>query len=107
MLSISVPNRTNTVSRVSLGGITYSFHFIFNSVTQRHYLNIYYGSNLIVAGLKLLEGVRIIDKYSLESFSGGELVVVKTNQTDDDVGRDNLGIGKAYELLYISPNELR
>jgi len=47
-----------------------------------------------------------LKKYALLDFDHGELVVFKMKQTDEPLGRDNFGNGKAYELLYVSREEL-
>lgn len=106
MLKLSVPQATNTILRIPLDGVTYDIHFLFNKVTQRHYINIFQGGFLLAAGLKLIDGALIFDKYAISSFNGGQLMVIKAQETTEVVSRDNLGINKPYELVYFSSEEL-
>lgn len=105
MRRISVPDSANTETPVSLGGESYSFKFSFNSTNDKYYLDIIYQGVTIISGLKLIPNVYLLKKYALSNFSHGDLIVVNMNNTPDDVGRDNLGIGKPYELFYISNEE--
>lgn len=109
MLKIPVPDSANATIKVTLAGITYDFKFeYFEPPTRQgsYYLTILLDGVIIIAGLKLLENVAILKKYDIPEFDHGQLIVLKLKDTSDPVGRDNLGFGKPYELIYISNNEL-
>jgi len=108
MLKINVPDTPNSIVPVTLGGLSYQFKFYYISRIKNpsYYLDIYYNNQKVVTGLKMVEGVPLLKKYALLDFDHGELVVFKMKQTDEPLGRDNFGNGKAYELLYVSREEL-
>jgi hypothetical protein len=105
-LKINVPDSANTQSNVSLGGSNYLFDFTFNDRDGRYRLTISLNGESVISGLKLIENVIITQKYDLPDFDHGELLLVKIKDTTDPAGRNNIGIGKAYELIYLSNEEL-
>lgn len=106
MLSISIPDASNSSSPVSLGGEIYDFRFNFNSVDKIYRLDIYYRQKLIVGSLDLKLGALLTDKYNLTDFAHGELFLAKTKATELPPNRDNVGVDKSYELIYVTNAEL-
>ena len=109
MIKLNTPTSPDVVTPTALGGNLYQFHYQYNGSTpenKRWYLDIYLGKKLLIAGLKLIDGFPLLSKYSLVDFNHGELYVIKFKETDSVVGRDNLGIGKEYSLVYISNDEI-
>lgn len=109
MLKIPVPDSANATTKVSLAGTTYDFKFEYfepPGVQGAYYLTILLNGVIIISGLKLLENVALLKKYDIPEFDHGELIVLKLKDTTDPVGRNNIGFGKPYELIYISDNEL-
>lgn len=104
MISIEVPDYSNTPTTVSLGGRDYTFYFRYNSITQRYYLDIYFGRKPIIFDLKLVEFVRLLYKYDLPDFNHGDLQVIRVNRTEEKATFGNIGFDKDYRFLYI-PNE--
>ncbi len=101
-LKINIPDLSESEIEVSLSGEKYTFRYHFSTVEQVYYLDIYYQETLVIAGLKLLDGVIITGKYDLPLFDNGFLLVAKLKETSEKSGRDNIGIDKAYELIYIT-----
>lgn len=109
MIILNTPTSPDTVVPTALGGRLYKFHYKFNGSkpeNRRWYLDIYLGNRLLIAGLKLLDGYTLLDKYVIPEFNHGELLVLRFRETDLPCGRDNLGIGKDYGLVYISNEEI-
>lgn len=106
MLSISMPDSADSTSPVTLGGEVYDFDFNFNSVDKVFRLDIYYRQKLIIGSIDLKLGSLLTDKYNLEDFSHGELFLAKTKETDLPPNRDNIGVDKSYELIYVTNEEL-
>lgn len=101
MIKINVPNIPESSVRVTLGGLLYTFNFRYNTTTGKYYLTITYNNTTLVSSLKLVDGVLLLKKYSISEFNHGDLFVAKMKETDESVGKDNIGVGKAYELIYI------
>lgn len=106
-VSIPVPDYPNTQQTITLGGQTYDFLLQFNTRDSRWRLTIMLDEELVVAGIKLVENRRLLSRYILEDFNHGDLFCMRRKSTSDPVGRNNLGIGKEYELLYFSNEELQ
>lgn len=105
-LLIAVPDSANASSEVTLGGQDYTFRFDFNSRDLRYRISIFQNEVPVVLGLKVVDNAALTAKYDLPQFNHGELYVVQSERTPDPVGRDNFGVGKAYELVYFSNEEL-
>lgn len=107
MLSIPIPDSAYSEVEVSLGGSAYNFVFNYNSMDTTYRLDIFSGGESVIYGVLLIEGSSLLGKYTLPLFDHGELFVAKLEATDRKPSRDNIGLGKAYELLYISDDEMR
>jgi hypothetical protein len=105
-LSINIPDSANNEVRVALGGLDYTFSYSFNTRDQRYRLDILQRGTAIIRGLKLMESALITSKYDLPLFDHGQLAVVRLERTSFDAGRNNMGFGKAYALIYFSNEEL-
>lgn len=106
-LSINVPDSANEVTFIPLGGRDYRFEFDYNSRDKRYRISIFRDDISVVYGLKVVENANPTGKYDLVQFDHGELFILNTEQTDEPVGRDNFGIGKAYQLVYYTNSELQ
>lgn len=103
---IKVPDSSYAIHRVPLGANSYVIVFRFNSRDSRWYFDLYSDSNtLIKAGIKVMENQSLLQRYLLEDFSG-DIVCDKVGNTAEKVGRNNLGVGKDYELIYFSQEEI-
>ena len=105
-LSIPTPDSPNLKQNVTLGGVEYEFLTSFNSRDSGWRLSIFRESEVVILGVKIVENTRLLSRYILESFNHGDLSCIRRKSTTDPVGRNNLGIGKEYELIYTSNEEL-
>lgn len=105
-LKINVPDSPSAIPTVALGGINYEFEFSYSDRTQRYSIDIRLGGNILISGLKVIEDTSLTSKYDLPLFDHGQLFIVKLKDSFEPAGRDNFGIGKAYELLYYTNEEL-
>lgn len=106
MLKISLPDSSNGFVPITLGGESYIFDFQYNSLDKVYRLSIYYQDKLIIGSLDLKVGVVLTGKYDLPEFNHGELFLTELRATEDPPNRHNIGIGKPYELIYVSNEEL-
>lgn len=105
-LSITISDSAWSSRPVSLGGVTYKFTFAFNERDQRWRLSIYRGSTPVILGVKIVESKMLFENYNLPLFDHGDIGCFRMYSTTEEVGRDNLGIGKEYELIYFSNAEI-
>lgn len=105
-LSISIPTSPSERSTVTLSGVEYEFFFNFNTRDSRWRLSISINGKLLVSSIKLVESQNLLGRYILEDFSHGNLFCIRFKEDGLPVGRNNLGIDKAYELVYLTNQEI-
>lgn len=105
-LKINIPESAWSEQSVSLSGINYRFVFTFNGRDERWRLSIYIGNTAVIEGVKILENQALLSQYLLDDFNHGELFCIRLKKDGLPVGRNNFGLGKAYELIYYSNEEI-
>lgn len=105
-ISIPVPTSSWEDEIISLGGREYKLTFRFNTRDQGWRIDLYLGDVLVKGGMKVVQDGSLLLIYQLDDFSHGDIWCIKAQETTEDVGRNNLGQGKAYELIYFSNEEL-
>lgn len=107
MRKVSTPVISYATNKTSLNGETYNLTYRFNERTSRWKLDLAKDDTTpIVSNLTLVEDQILNDHLTLPDFGEGLLIVNKSRTTDELCGRDNLGIGKDYELLFSTKTEL-
>lgn len=106
MRKVIVPDSANSSVQVSLGGQTYTFEYTYSKLNEKFYLKISYNGEVLISNLKLNQNVYLLKKHAIPEFDHGDLMIVKLKGTDAEVTRDNLGINKAYSLIYLSNEEI-
>jgi hypothetical protein len=53
-----------------------------------------------------MENQSLLKRYDLEDFGHGDIYCIRFKEDGKEVSLDNLGIGKAYELVYVANDEL-
>lgn len=108
MRNIPVPDLSYSEATITLNGLIYSFQYRFNSRSDRWKLDILDSEGVyLIKGLTLIEGFSPTSYHNITGFSEGLLIPVEVNVSDAPVGRDNLGIGKDYNLIYATFEELQ
>ena len=105
-LSISVPTSPSERSIITLAGVEYEFLFNYNTRDSRWRLSIRIGNTQLVSGIKRVESQDLLGRYLLDGFSHGNLYCIRFKEDGLPVGRNNFGIGKAYELIYSTNQEI-
>lgn len=105
-LRIPVSDTAWSENNFSLGGQNYTFEFLINSRDSRWRFNIYLNDEPVIEGIKVVENQLFLSQYNLESFSHGDIGCFRMKSDYSPVGRNNLGIDKSYELLYLTNEEI-
>ena len=103
---INIPDSDWSSQTVTLGNKIYTLELKYKSRTQRWYLSLYDNNKaLLLSEKKLVSNMFLTEPYALDSFTGG-LIVEKAFGDKEYPSRDNLGLGKAFELKYLSADEV-
>lgn len=105
-LIIDTPSSSWSQQDVTLGGKKYTFVYKYNSRDERWRLSISIGGTEIISSVKVMENQLLLGRYILPDFDHGDLACVRSEDDGKPVGKDNLGAGKPYELLYFTNEEL-
>jgi hypothetical protein len=106
MLFVPVPEISWSDIKLQLGGLEYTFTWSFNGRDLRWRFDLYLGEEPVITGVKIVESQSLLERYQLPEFDHGDLYCVRVGASFDDVGRDNLGFGKNYQIVYLTNEEL-
>lgn len=105
MLSLFVSPESSSVSRVSLNNTIFYIELVWSTRESSWYFSLLdVDKEYIIQGVKLTFGVSPTTKIEVNPL-GGNLYILKTQDTTEDIGRNNFGQGLAYELIYLSTSE--
>tara|TARA_R110002012_G_C11480576_1_gene594985 strand:+ start:16 stop:348 length:333 start_codon:yes stop_codon:yes gene_type:complete len=105
--NIPIPTGARDKYNVVLGAASYDIEFKFNTRDGRWYFDLYReGGTPVKLGVKIMENQSLLLRYSLDNFLGDIVCMRMANRSSSGVGRDNLGVGEDYSLLYFSESEL-
>jgi len=105
-LKITVPDQPWSETVVTLGGQTYTLVFRYNERDERFRLDLYSNETPILLGVKIVESTYLLSKYKLEEFKHGDIFCLRFQKDFSECSRNNLGVGKSYELIYLSDDEI-
>lgn len=105
-LTIPVPDSAWSSQDVSLGGTNYTFTFTYNSRDSRWRFDLAINEKVVISGVKVVENQAFLDRYALADFDHGNLFCVRIEEDGKEVGRDNFGVDKSYELIYLTNEEI-
>jgi len=105
-LTLNVPNTAHSLQTVSLGGIDYDITYTYNTRDSRWRMDISKQGVVVKSGIKIMENQSLLGRYLLSNFEHGDIFCVRVEKDSSNVGRDNLGLDKAYELVYYTNEEL-
>jgi hypothetical protein len=107
MLLLPVLESSWTSQNISLGGLDYEFIFSYNTRDSRWRFDIYLEGEPVVLGIKVVENQMFLRKYILPLFNHGDIACLRLKNDGLPVGRNNLGQGRSYELIYFTNEELQ
>jgi hypothetical protein len=104
--SIPVPESAYKTIIIALNDESYDLTFRFNEADERWRVTIEKEGTVIFEGLKIVEEQWLLAQYHLPLFNHGSLYCKRIYDDGLPVGRSNLGLGKPYELIYFSKEEI-
>lgn len=106
MIKINIPDSAWSTARMSLGEDLYEVEFKYNSRDERWRISLFYQGEPVIRGLKLMENFPLTYRYVLDNWQkDNDFYAVRVKQDGLMVGRDNTGIGKSYELVFVEAGE--
>ena len=99
MIQFPVTDNGNSSHDVTIGGVVYTFKYNYNTRNQRIYLTILLEDNVIVEGLRLVDGGTPIQNYDLSWFPSMQLYVAWLNKGNTEPTLGSLGINKEFSLI--------
>lgn len=107
-LLIRVPTSAYHTQRVTLNEISYEVTFKYNTSDKYWYIDISLtGGEILILGRKVMPNQNLTGRYPYEKpLEGGDLWCLRRIVDFSDVGRNNFGIGKTYQLVWLSDEEM-
>lgn len=105
-LKLPVPDQAWSRQEVSLGGLDYTLIYSYNTRDERWRFDIYLEEVPVILGVKIMENQFFLENHILSNFNHGDIACIKVQDDGLPVGRNNLGQGKPYELVYFTNEEV-
>lgn len=105
--NIKIPNSAWHTQDITVGGELIRLTLKYNTSDEMWYLDLANASgNTLLNGVKVMPNQSLTKRYKATvSLPDGNLWCVRRKNDFSPPSRDNLGIGKTYELWWISSNE--
>lgn len=105
MLSLFVSPESSSITRISLNNTIFYLKLVWSTREESWYFSLLdVDKDYIIQGVKLTFGVSPTTKIEVSPL-GGNLYILKAQDTTVDLGRNNFGQGLAYELIYLTTSE--
>lgn len=106
MFEIRVPDSSDSTQRISIENTLYLFRTYFNTRKKGWNFDLIdVDGNAVVEGAAIIQNQNLTYRYSNKQFEG-DFVCLKVKSTIEPIKRNNLGFGKDYTILFLSPEEL-
>lgn len=104
-LSIFVPTEAHSETRISLNNQIFYSVMKWNTREASWYFSLLdVNKNTLMDGVKLCFGVCATSKLSNNPL-GGNIYIVNSTDSVEDLGRNNFGQGLKYEFVYLTNSE--
>jgi hypothetical protein len=105
-LSLNVPSTPYTSYTIFLDGRSFKITFRWSSRTSKWYYDLVTSQGIpVTLGTAVHQGIPLINKTSVFS-PEGQLYLVGNSSSDVLPSRTNIGVGREFELLYLTKVEL-
>lgn len=109
-IEIVVPDSAWSEQQITLGGETYNIVFKFNNRDSAWRFDLFdLDQNEIISGIKIMPNQNLYERYknTYPELPSGALICFKSKTSDiNPLGRSNLGVGKTYNLIWLSDDEV-
>lgn len=103
-VSIYVPSNAHSETRVTLNNQVFYIELKWNTRETAWYFSLYDVNKISIStGVKLCYGV--VPTRKISDTLNGNIYIVNTTDSKDDIGRNNLGQGLQYQLVYLTLDE--
>lgn len=104
---IKIPHSKTSYGSVkpSLSGLSYTFTYRYNTLSETWSLDIYLNDTPIINGETLTPYSFLFYGQPIPNFTHGKLILLPNIDNARACGINNIGIGKEYTLYYISNEE--
>lgn len=106
-LKILTSSEPYSEQRVTIGGISLTLTFKYNSRNSSWYMDIKDGSNTntILSGIKIMPNQNLTGRYILKNFPSGNFWCIRQKNDFTPINRDNFGSDKVYALYWLTSQE--
>jgi len=103
VININIPNFPESYQNISLDGIEYRLRLTYNTRDKHWRMSLLdLDNNYIIAGIKIMPNQNLTWKYNyIAGMPSGSFYCLRLKNDYSDVGRDNFGYGKTYQLFYM------
>ena len=107
MININVPNFPESYQNISLEGVEYRLRLTYNTRDKHWRMSLLNLDNEeIISGIKIMPNQNLTWRYSyIDGMPPGNFYCLRLKNDYSDVGRDNLGYDKTYQLFYMTQQE--
>lgn len=110
--NIKISNHPNKRFTINIGGVPLDILCKFSErsvegTTPSWHISLYntYTNELVKGGIKLIPNQNLTGRYDLPELSGGDIFCLRVKDTKDKINYNNVGIGKDYAVMYLTPEE--
>jgi hypothetical protein len=106
-LKIRVPDSALHSQTINISSNTYTIKYKYNTSDLSWYISLYTVDDEIILGdTKVMPNQNLTGRFPYyQVFTGGNIWCLRTKNDFTPINRNNLGIGKLYELVYLTTAE--
>ena len=107
MQILKIEDSSYQIQRVNIDNQIFNIQLSFNSRDEAWYIDIFdINSTALLQGQKLQWGSFTSKKFLIPELLSGDFYIFKTDFRDEKLGRNNLGVDKLYQLVYLTDVEI-
>lgn len=106
MIQLPVTKTGNSDVFITIDGEIYNFYFVYNSRNKRIYVTISKDDEVIISGLRMIEGQYVNEIYNYLDLPEGKFLTSALADTDNFATLGNTGIDQEFSFLYLNEDEV-
>lgn len=107
---VTVPIRSDLSARfeqtMNLNGKTWKIYLHWNGIENCWFMDLFYRNELIIAGVKLVVGIRLTLGFDLEEDLKGDFIMYDSERRNDGIEPDLETLGDRFFLIFLTEDEL-